>query len=78
MIRYLGRTVNGTRELVVPVGRLSDVTIEHPDRTTTRNAGDWDVAIREWPSRGAMLTAYRMARSGTNPRNLRPWLREDR
>lgn len=77
MIRYLGRTASGTRTLTVPVGRLADVTVEHPERTSIRSAG-WDVELREWSSAGAMLAAYRMARRGTNPRNLRPWLREDR
>lgn len=77
MIRYLGRTARGTRTLTVPVGRLADVTVEHPERTSTRSAG-WDVELREWPSAGAMLTAYRMARNGPNPRNMRPWRPEDR
>lgn len=62
MIRYLDRTASGTRTLTVPVGRLADVTVEHPERTSTRSAG-WDVELREWPSAGAMLTAYRMGQS---------------
>jgi hypothetical protein len=47
MLTYLGRK---GRVLVVPPGRLADVAIPHPERTTTRSAGAWDVELREWPS----------------------------
>jgi hypothetical protein len=70
-----------TRPVRVSLGRLADVPVPNPDRTTLRDCtlGTFsDVEVREWPSRGAMLTAYRMARAGTNPYNLRPYRREDR
>jgi hypothetical protein len=67
MITYGGRK---GRVMVVPLGRLPDVAIDHPERTTTRSAG-WDIELREWPSEGAARQAVRMADSGTNPRGLR-------
>lgn len=75
---YLGRK---GRTVTVPPGRLPDVQVEHPERTTAREAGFGafaDVELREWPSTGAAREAIRMARSGTNPRNLRMLRREDR
>jgi hypothetical protein len=57
MITYGGRK---GRVMVVPLGRLPDVAIDHPERTTTRSAG-WDIELREWPSEGAARQAVRAA-----------------
>jgi hypothetical protein len=47
----------------IPLGRLSEVAIPHPERTARRCVG-WDYEIAEWPSRGAMLTTVRMQERG--------------
>lgn len=78
MIRFLDKRANGTRTLTVPAGRTGEVIAEHPERTTVRNVGAWDVGYREWQSAGAARTAVRMARSGVNPANLRMMRPEDR
>lgn len=46
----------------VPLGRLSDVSMPHPERTATKPGTDWGtVEIGEWPSVESMLTAVRMS-----------------
>jgi len=50
----------------IPAGRLAEYVPAHPDRTSLRVGRSWDsdVEVREWPSRGAMLTACRMSDTG--------------
>ena len=78
MIRFLDKSARGTRTLTVAAGRVGEVQAEHPERTTVRNVGAWDVGFREWPSVGAARTAVRMACSGVNPDGLRMMRPEDR
>lgn len=54
------------------VGRQSEVTHPHPERTAYRAVG-WDLEYKVWPSRGAMVTTLRMqARSAPRAGDWRP------
>lgn len=47
----------------VPAGRMSEISVAHPDRTAYRTCGCSDecgYVFQEWTSRGAMLTSIAM------------------
>ena len=55
------------RTVYVPAGRMAEHVPEHPERTSVQSgkgALDFDVRVRTWPSRGAMLAACRMSDTG--------------
>lgn len=60
----------------VPAGRVSEVTIPHPERTAYKVGSDiaGDYTFREWSSRGAMLTTIRMQeRRASRSGDWRAW-----
>lgn len=60
------------KNTIVTFANAKEYKPEHPERTTKKPSGEWDVVFREWPSREVMLKA--LQHQGTHtPQNER-WI----